>query len=77
MMTVNDGRFQPTRQLAPQPAQGVIGVGFLEGLVCISQTGELHIAYHALSDAGWSHLAAAAGMTTEGAHDHHGHGHSH
>lgn len=38
---------------------------------------ELHIAYHALSDAGWSHLAAATGMTTEGAHDHHGHGHSH
>lgn len=25
---------------------------------------ELHIAYHALSDAGWQHLAAAAGMPT-------------
>ncbi|MFJ5955349.1 hypothetical protein ACIQC5_05250 [Paenarthrobacter sp. NPDC092416] len=38
---------------------------------------ELHIAYHALSDAGWSHLAAVAGITTEDAHDHHEHGHSH
>lgn len=38
---------------------------------------ELHIAYHALSDAGWSHLAASAGIATEGDHDHHGHGPSH
>ncbi|MET4901716.1 hypothetical protein PV760_13675 [Paenarthrobacter sp. CC6] len=36
---------------------------------------ELHIAYHALSDAGWIHLASRAGIS--GGHDHHDVGHSH
>ena len=31
---------------------------------------ELHIAYHALSDAGWNHLAKSAGMTHTDAHQH-------
>lgn len=35
---------------------------------------ELHIAYHALSDAGWNHLATAAGITNTAEH-HHGHSH--
>lgn len=42
---------------------------------------ELHIAYHALSDAGWEYLAKMAGVPPqEQAHRHHGsaaHGHSH
>ena len=33
---------------------------------------ELHIAYHALSDAGWGHLAATAGITKEEKGHHHG-----
>ncbi|MGW9414500.1 hypothetical protein [Arthrobacter cupressi] len=36
--------------------------------------GELHISYHALSDAGWQHLAEAAGIAA-GAHDAEGHAH--
>ncbi|WP_115789981.1 hypothetical protein [Arthrobacter silvisoli] len=42
--------------------------------------GELHISYHALSDAGWQHLAEAAGLAAEGhkGHEgHEGHGHAH
>ncbi|WP_017197948.1 hypothetical protein [Arthrobacter sp. M2012083] len=36
---------------------------------------ELHIAYHALSDAGWNHLASTAGIS--GGSDHHDAGHHH
>lgn len=36
---------------------------------------ELHIAYHALSDAGWSHLASRVGIP--GGSDHHNAGHHH
>jgi hypothetical protein len=36
--------------------------------------GELHISYHALSDAGWQHLAQAAGIAA-GDHDAEGHAH--
>ncbi|AOY74154.1 hypothetical protein ARZXY2_4655 (plasmid) [Arthrobacter sp. ZXY-2] len=36
---------------------------------------ELHIAYHALSDAGWIHLASTAGISS--GHDHNDAGHSH
>ncbi|OFI36877.1 hypothetical protein BIU82_10610 [Arthrobacter sp. SW1] len=36
--------------------------------------GELHISYHALSDAGWQHLAGSAGMEPGNAE---GHGHHH
>ncbi|MET4901614.1 hypothetical protein PV760_13160 [Paenarthrobacter sp. CC6] len=36
---------------------------------------ELHIAYHALSDAGWSHLASTAGISSGSGH--HDAGHSH
>ena len=42
--------------------------------------GELHISYHALSDAGWQHLAQAAGIAAgaHGAEGHAGHeGHEH
>ncbi len=35
---------------------------------------ELHISYHALSDAGWQHLAQAAGIEAE-KHDAEGHAH--
>jgi hypothetical protein len=35
---------------------------------------ELHVAYHALSDAGWAHLAKTAGIPGEGGTAHH---HSH
>lgn len=44
---------------------------------------ELHIAYHALSDAGWSHLATTAGITQAGiaqedtGHHHGGPHHAH
>jgi hypothetical protein len=33
---------------------------------------ELHVAYHALSDAGWSYLATTAGITMEDNGHHHG-----
>jgi hypothetical protein len=36
---------------------------------------ELHIAYHALSDAGWNHLASSAGISS--GNDQHGVGHHH
>ena len=38
---------------------------------------ELHIAYHALSDAGWSHLAKTADIPQEEKAQHHSHGASH
>ncbi|MBO1268079.1 hypothetical protein [Arthrobacter cavernae] len=36
---------------------------------------ELHVAYHALSDAGWSYLAMTAGITQEDTGHHHGASH--
>jgi hypothetical protein len=38
---------------------------------------ELHIAYHALSDAGWNHLAATADIPQEDMGHHHNHGTPH
>jgi hypothetical protein len=36
---------------------------------------ELHVSYHALSDAGWNHLAKIAGIPEDGT-PHHGHSHT-
>lgn len=36
---------------------------------------ELHVAYHALSDEGWTHLARTAGIAREDTTHHHDHGH--
>ncbi len=36
---------------------------------------ELHVSYHALSDAGWDHLAKSAGIPEDGT-PHHGHSHT-
>lgn len=38
---------------------------------------ELHVAYHALSDAGWSHLARTADIPQEEKTHHHNHGAPH
>ena len=38
---------------------------------------ELHVAYHALSDAGWSHLASTANIPQEEKVHHHNHGTPH
>ena len=38
---------------------------------------ELHVAYHALSDAGWSHLAGTANIPQEEKAHHHNHGTPH
>ncbi|MDQ0677336.1 hypothetical protein QFZ30_000718 [Arthrobacter pascens] len=38
---------------------------------------ELHVAYHALSDAGWSHLAGTANIQQEEKVHHHNHGTPH
>lgn len=65
--------IQPKAEtFAAAAAQLTAALGQRDTTATAAPANDLHLAYHALSDAGWSHLAKIAGLEEAPAH-HHGH----